>query len=207
MTYTEYLKVKNNLCEDELMHYGVLGMKWGIRRYQNYDGSYTKKGLARYSKAKTKRESAFESYEKQKKELKNAKKSSNEDEKSDAIRNLKAAKREYKTAKREEKNEFKKLKTDKMADQGKELYKRGKTITDNRSNLFKVAAGTTIASIIAQSIANNSEQKYIPLGKLGVASTSDLTRYISNGAAILTQLGYGAKVASENKKLRAFYAH
>lgn len=31
-----------------LCHYGVLGMKWGIRRYQNKDGSLTAAGLQRY---------------------------------------------------------------------------------------------------------------------------------------------------------------
>lgn len=29
---------------NELYHYGVLGMKWGIRRYQNKDGSLNAKG-------------------------------------------------------------------------------------------------------------------------------------------------------------------
>ena len=40
--------------QEYLMHYGVKGMKWGVRRYQNYDGSYTRKGLERYRKAETK---------------------------------------------------------------------------------------------------------------------------------------------------------
>lgn len=36
---------------DFLMHYGVKGQKWGIRRYQNYDGTYTQRGVQRYKKA------------------------------------------------------------------------------------------------------------------------------------------------------------
>ena len=32
---------------NELKHYGVLGMKWGVRRYQNKDGSLTPAGKKR----------------------------------------------------------------------------------------------------------------------------------------------------------------
>lgn len=35
------------LNNNKLEHHGILGQKWGIRRYQNKDGSYTPAGLAR----------------------------------------------------------------------------------------------------------------------------------------------------------------
>lgn len=36
--------------ENELMHWGIKGMKWGVRRYQNKDGSLTPAGRKRYDK-------------------------------------------------------------------------------------------------------------------------------------------------------------
>lgn len=42
----------NFLWEDYLCHYGIKGMKWGVRRYQNPDGSLTAAGIERYGSKK-----------------------------------------------------------------------------------------------------------------------------------------------------------
>lgn len=41
--------MQNGANSDFLMHYGVSGQKWGVRRYQNEDGSLTPEGKERYN--------------------------------------------------------------------------------------------------------------------------------------------------------------
>lgn len=37
------------ISEEELQHHGIKGQKWGVRRYQNKDGSLTADGRKRYA--------------------------------------------------------------------------------------------------------------------------------------------------------------
>lgn len=50
------------IVSNELYHYGVKGQKWGVRRYQNADGTLTAEGKARYGDVKTMKKEARAEY-------------------------------------------------------------------------------------------------------------------------------------------------
>ena len=175
--------------QNYLAHHGVKGMRWGVRRYQNYDGSYTQKGLERYRKA----DQAHEDAKQKAKETKHAYKmgTATKDQ-------YKAAKGEVKVTKRALDKSYDKLKTDKLADEGKKLYQRGKTITSNTQTTQLAETGIIVGSGIVTTLLSNT-MKDTRVAYL--AGTS-----IAIGGTIVNAILTG-KANSENKKLRAYYAH
>lgn len=51
--------VHSDSSDSVLYHHGILGMKWGVRRYQNEDGSLTAAGKERYRKLYMKYSDAY----------------------------------------------------------------------------------------------------------------------------------------------------
>lgn len=174
---------------EELYHHGVKGMKWGVRRYQNYDGSYTKKGLERFRKAEADYDSAKANSDKVKQAYKSG---------TATKQQYKSAKSDLKSAKRKMSDSYDKLKTDNMADQGKKLYQQGKTITDNMQKNKWAQAGLFAGDVVASAILRGT------LGDTRVAAISSTAISAGNLAVGMIIAG---KTNSENKKLRAYYSH
>lgn len=174
-----YYGINSNV--KSLQHHGVLGMKWGVRRYQNFNGSYTKAGLKRFEKSAAEYEDL-----KTKKKQYGAK----------TMMNSKTTYgRATKLAKQQMKKDYKHLKQDKLADQGKNLYANGYRITDNVGTKLTGAA-TTGGTMIGYAYAN---------GLINKKQTESLAAIAGATGAV----GAGISFVNYNKdrKLRAYYGH
>lgn len=96
---------------DTLYHHGIKGQKWGIRRWQNEDGSLTSAGREHYGYG------LFGAYK-----LRNAERITNRDQ---YKKERKAAKEKYKAAKNASYDRESKFETD-----VEKNYKRGQKLTD-----------------------------------------------------------------------------
>ena len=172
--YTDY----NNDYEDFLMHHGILGQKWGVRRYQNKDGSLTAAGRARYLSDNTN-----QSIAKDRKFMKNDQ--DYDEETYQKVSSMHEARLNYKQNKtKENKIAYKKAKNDAWSalqlESGKQLYNKGET----QASIFMKTAGKTLLKSLGAVAASAA----IGFGIGAVASTLGMSVQTAQGVAVLASL-------------------
>jgi hypothetical protein len=110
--------MRNDFKSDYLTHSGILGMKWGIRRYQNPDGSLTEEGRQHYGVGPAReKEGLVSSIKRKSAEKKTAKQRKAALDKARAAKAAKA--KQEKLAKEYEENKQKVLKSGKASEVAK----------------------------------------------------------------------------------------
>lgn len=184
----------------ELYHHGIKGMRWGVRRFQNYDGSYTKKGLDRYRESEEQYNKAHENL----RNLKAARKSGQQVSSHD----IKAAKRDVKLAKSKMSDRYDQLQRDYDADEGKKLYSQGKTITNNYRTAMKRLLGVILASTVTRIVTDRlTDSGTVYIESMGDVPISKISGDVVSAVGGLITGQMLNKEQKENRQLRAYYAH
>lgn len=198
--------------QNELRHYGVIGMKWGVRRYQKKDGTYTRAGVERYKKAESQYKEAH------KKRVKAANdhniatyrgKIDTTASRKEQLRQHRALRKEsynnYRIARKDEKNaklaldrSYHQLKNDAKADRGAERYRNGETIAARKAAVRTIgAAGLAIGTggAFVDAVTGPGRSRTADAMKLMGASLI--------GSSWLGELG----IMKGNSEMRAYYGH
>lgn len=157
---------------NSLYHHGIKGQKWGVRHYQNADGTYTKEGLERYFGSHERTTKAHE-------KLHEARKTKNK-----AI--IKSAKKAYKVAYKKEKESYKDLKKAKELDKIKKNFdKKGDINKGSISTMRKSYAKSTLKTIgtatVASAISYGLAKKYSSYWLTNKYGTYNIGKLLNGG--------------------------
>lgn len=162
---------------NDIYHYGVKGMKWGVRKFYEGKGHrYTHIGVSKFNKRLSEHEAA-------QKRLQKAKASK------DAVAK-KSAKLDVKNTKKALNKQYAQLRLDKLADEGRRLHNRGETVNG------------LVTKAITKQIGFNVGVR-ATLALLDKSGRTNEAIYVANGATVVTAL-LGAKDTKDIQRLRAY---
>lgn len=190
----------NMTTTSDIYHHGVTGMRWGIRRYQNPDGTLTAKGRKRYgadlditNKSKTNIARIRKGEAKRRYDLAKQKNDENYSRRAELKRRVKTAEKMEKFAKN--------------IDKGAKLAEKGQTITGNKIKSYVGFGLASLGSAGATAFLNSRLEDLSSIGKYTSAhgNVASMINLASGIALTTAATAYAIKKYSNNEKLRTYY--